>query len=75
LVITRRGEFFAGPRTVSVAPPVPGFVCQDFSAVAMVDAYSGTAVAGMYSGTAVVDKYSATYSIDAHSGSATICGR
>lgn len=80
------GELAASRPLVAVVPAAAGFsgdlttgpgsfVCQDFSAVATVDAHSGVATVDAHSGTLTIDAYSATYSIDAHSGTATICGR
>jgi len=66
----------AGSKTDSlIFGATTGFVCQDFTTTAVVDAYSGVATVDAYSGTRTVDAYAGSFTVDAYTGSATNCGR
>lgn len=70
------GGVRAGSKTDSLSfGAVTGFVCQDFTTTAVVDAYSGVATVDAYSATRTVDAYAGSFSVDAYTGSATNCGR
>lgn len=72
--VRRRSGFQLVP-LVGATPAAPGFVCQDFSAVAAVDAHAGIAIVDTLNAAAVIDSYSGGAALDSYGGTATNCGR